>query len=538
MKMMRPNRPFWFLTNIIKPHIDKRKKHSVNDILILVKVISALFQAKQLCDKDLAEEIYSTYKDLPQADAELYQAEKELRSSVRALVNWLYKQPEDGTVIKSLLEQRLLSLPKDTGDIVDAIKTGMTDYGEEEVVRRVVYKHMTEIKLSLEGEEFSKKFKRAVKAFYFKDLEDVEKEDWIDLLDLVQEKINATYEEHQSEIISTVNTNEPMSFVDVIEQAKKESDKSSIIRTGIQGVNDALNPDGGFRRGKVYLFEALTNRGKSLWLSHVTASIGLYNKPVLRDAKRIPTILMESAEDTMDLIVMRMYKLALSVRKETDKCFKTDEVENIIDTIVSCFKENGWFLIINHIDPSKDSPTSMFARIRKLMLGGHEIIAWIYDYLGLQTESLRGDTRSDQMQIQVRNVRTFCNARGICFFTAAQLNPMAKQMLVESDDESEVYFAKIVAGKSLTEGSTKITNEYDAVMTIHVAKTDTKSYFTYCLGKMRGNETCKPEERFGIYDLCPVNGLVHDINGKPGFRRTLTSVRTEDGKLEDTWDAL
>ncbi|WP_369122708.1 DnaB family ATPase, partial [Pseudomonas aeruginosa] len=74
---------------------------------------------------------------------------------------------------------------------------------------------------------------------------------------------------------------------------------------------------------------------------------------------------------------------------------------------------------------------------------------------------------------------------------------------------SEVYFAREVSGKSMTETSTKITNEVDGVITIHVAKTSMKNYFTCSIGKQRG-EGCSPEKRFFIYDLDPVLGLVHD----------------------------
>ena len=130
----------------------------------------------------------------------------------------------------------------------------------------------------------------------------------------------------------------------------------------------------------------------------------------------------------------------------------------------------------------------------------------------MELDGILGDSKSDRLQLLIRKMRAFTMARGIAFVTPHQLNPDAKKLLRESDDESEIYFAREVAGKSMTETSTKITNEVDVEITIHVAKTDIKNYFTFCVGKQRG-EGCDPRDRFGIYDLDPVIGLVHDIKG-------------------------
>jgi hypothetical protein len=273
-------------------------------------------------------------------------------------------------------------------------------------------------------------------------------------------------------------------------------------------------------------------------MGHLTAGVGLYNKPLLRNKAKIPTILMESAEDTMDLIIMRMYKLAITAKQDMAADFQTAAKDDIVETIVKCFKDNGWYLIINQIESSKDTAAAMFARVRRLEMKGHEIIWYAYDYCGLQNiDKIPGETKSDKLQLHFRKIRAFIIARGICFVTPHQLSPAAKMKLQESDEESEVYFAREVAGKSLTETSTKITNEVDVEITIHVAKTSFKNYFTYCVGKQRG-EGCAPEKRFGIYDLDPEKGLVHDIGKKPKFRRSLTQRLDDNGNLVADWDHL
>lgn len=511
----------------------------MNDLLVLVKILSALYQSKKLKDNNLINELVETLEELPKPNTDVFSQDKETRDSIKATIHWLLKQPNDETaVIKSLLTQRVELFCKNDEALKKTIDAGLEDGDNEEHTRKLVYKHITDIRLNSETEAFQKKFKSAIRDFYFKELHEMKREDWGNLIDLVQERVNATYEERQSEIVHTITSNTPESFHAIIEMAKKENSKQGILRLGLQGINQSLEPDGGMRRSKFYLVNALTNRGKSLTMAHFLASIGLYNIPLLRNASKIPTLLMESSEDTMDLIIMRMYKLALTVGETLEGDFQTDSKEDIVTAIVNCFKTNGWFLIVNQIEANKDSMQHMFDRVRALEMKGHEIIWYGYDYLGLvPIDKIPGESKSDKLQILFRRVRSFMIARGICFVTPHQLSPDAKKMLKETDDESEVYFAREVAGKSMTETSTKITNEVDVEITIHVAKTPLRNYFTWCVGKSRG-EGCEPSKRFGIYDIDPTHGLKHDINGKPAFRRSLQQRITASGELENDFDHL
>lgn len=510
----------------------------MNDLLVLVKILSALYQAKKLKDNNLITELVETLEELPKPNPDVFQQDKATRESIRATIEWLLKQPNDEPIIKSLLMQRVELFCKNDESLKKTIEAGLEDCADDELTRKLVYKHVTEVRMSGETEAFQKKFKAAIRDFYFKELHEMKKEDWGNLVDMIQERQNEIYEERQSEIVHTITSGTPESFFDIIEMAKKENSKQGILRLGLQALNKALSPDGGLRRSKMYLINALTNRGKSLTMAHILFSVGMYNEPLLRNKAKIPTLLMDSSEDTMDLIIMRMYKLAIESEGAYDKAFQTSEKEDIVQTIINCFKRNGWFLIVNQIEANKDSMQHMFDRVRALEMKGHEIIWYGYDYLGLvPIDKIPGESKSDKLQILFRRVRSFMIARGICFVTPHQLSPEAKKMLKEADDESEVYFAREAAGKSLTETSTKITNEVDVEITIHVAKTNTRNYWTFCIGKQRG-EGCDPGDRFAIYDIDPVVGLKHDINTKPGFRRSLQQKINEDGLLVNDWDSL
>lgn len=503
----------------------------MSNLLILVKILTAIYQAKKINDKNLTDECLDLIKMLPKSSADVFAQDKKTEEDIRSTIDWMMEQPSGEPIIKSMLFQRVMDFTKDAPELRDSIEMGLEEYPSEDRIRQIVYKHISEIRKSLTEDKFNIEFKKKIKDFHFGNVRSLKKEDWINLADLIQEKINANFGgEHNSEIVATISSEKPDSMVDVIEQAKTESGDDAVLKLGIQGMNKALMPDGGIRRGKTYLFNALTNRGKSFTLGHVMASIGLYNKPVLRNKSKIPTVVLESAEDSLDLIIGRMFKLFDVANTGSIRDFLETPTETIIETIVDGFKKNGWCLIINQIEPNKDNFYKWCDRIRNLELRGHEIILLAYDYAALmELDGILGDSKSDRLQLLIRKMRAFTMARGIAFVTPHQLNPDAKKLLRESDDESEIYFAREVAGKSMTETSTKITNEVDVEITIHVAKTDIKNYFTFCVGKQRG-EGCDPRDRFGIYDLDPVIGLVHDIKGKPQCRKSITHRLDENGE--------
>lgn len=510
----------------------------MNDLLVLVKLLSALYQAKKLKDQNLITELVDTLNELPVPPADIYSQDKEVRDNIKATIQWLLKQPEDEPVIKSVLMQRVRMFCKGDETLKETVEEGLEDFDDEEMTRKVIYKHISEVRVNMEGVEFAKRWNKAVKDTMYKDLSSMSISDWSHLADMINERMAAQHDERQSEIVVSINSDEPTTMFDIIEQAKKENSPEGILKSPLQALNQALEPDGGFRRSKMYLLLALTNRGKSLATAHMTAGVGMYNKPMLRDKAKIPTILQESAEDTMDLIIMRMYKLAITVKTGELADFQNADREDIVKAICDCFKENGWKLIINQIESSKDTANAMFDRVRKLEMKGHEIIWYAYDYCGLQNiDKIPGESKSDKLQLHFRKIRAFMIARGICFVTPHQLSPEAKKKLQEADEESEVYFAREVAGKSLTETSTKITNEVDVEITFHVAKTSFKNYFTGCIGKQRG-EGCAPEKRFFIYDIHPDMGLMHDVLGKPAFRRSLTYKLNEDGEMVKDWDHM
>lgn len=496
----------------------------MNNLIRLVKIATAMFQAWRLKDKDLMDELLLLADEIPKSKESLVQNDKKTESKLRKLLSWITEQPEDSNIITSLMSSMIAEIiilsPELEKVLGDAFKT---DLGSEDS-RQLIFQIIKELRDVDNKGKFAHQFRSMVRPVMFEGEQDLSKDDWIKLGELIDAKINDLNENSfDKAVVEATGSDNPESIKDVINQLKVETSPEGIIKTGLAGLNDALWPDCGLRRGLMYMIEALTNRGKSFFLAHLIASIPLYNKPLLRNKTKIPTVVLMSAEDSLGLIFKRMYELFETAKTGVKPDFFKATTDDVVNTIIDTFKENGWAFKFYRVNPTHDNIHEICQRVRTLELKGHEIICAAYDYLGMaDLAGCVGESRSDKLQNLYNRARNFFTSRGAMFLTPHQLNPDAKKYIREQDDDSEVYFIRDVGGKSMTEGSTKLTNEVDCVIGAHVAKLqNNECFFTGYVGKMRG-EGAQESNRFFIYPLDQTNGLVHDINfEKKTFRKSL-----------------
>lgn len=501
----------------------------MNNLIRLVKLATAMYQAWRLKDVDLMDEILLLSEEIPNSKESLVHQDKKTEARLRKLLSWIREQPEDSNIITSLLSPKVAEivmlspeLEKVLGDAFNA-SLGIEDS------RQLIFQIIKELReLDAKG-KFSSQFRTMVRPFLFEDEMDLTKDDWIKVSELISQKITDLNETNfDKAVVEVTGSDNPDSLKEVINQLKIETSPEGIIKTGLAGLNEALAPDYGIRRGLMYMIEALTNRGKSFGLGHLLASVPLYNKPLLRNKAKIPTVVLMSAEDSLGLIFKRMYELFVTAKTGEKPDFFTSTTEEVVENIISTFHENGWTFKFYRVNPSHDNIYEIMQRIRSLELKGHEIIVGAYDYLAMaDLQGCTGESRSDKLQNLYNRARNFFTSRGAAFLTPHQLNPDAKKFIREQDDDSEIYFIRDVGGKSMTEGSTKLTNEVDVVIGLHVAKLqNNECWFTYYVGKKRG-EGAKESDRFGIYPLDEKNGLVHDINFEKKIYRKSLQHRSE-----------
>lgn len=498
----------------------------MNNLIRLVKIATAMFQAWRQHDKDLMDELHILSQEVPKSKESLVVQDKKTEAKLRHLLGWISEQPYDSNIITSLLSTKVAEVVLLSPELEKVLGEAFNDKLGNEDARQLIFQIIKELQDVDNQGKFSRNFREMVRPVIFEGETDLSKEDWIKLSEMISEKImELNGNTFDRAVVEATGSDNPESIKTVIDQLKVEISPEGIIKTGLAGLNEALYPDCGLRRGLMYMIEALTNRGKSFGLAHLIASVPLYNKPVLRNKAKIPTVVLMSAEDSLGLIFKRMYELFVTAKTGTKPDFFSASTDEVVSTIISTFEESGWAFKFYRVNPTHDNIHEIMQRIRTLELKGHEIIVAAYDYLAMaDLTGCQGESRSDKLQNLYNRARNFFTSRGAAFLTPHQLNPDAKKYIREQDDDSEAYFIRDVGGKSMTEGSTKLTNEVDCVIGLHVAKLqNNECFFTGYVGKMRG-EGAQESSRFFIYPLDPVNGLVHDVNfEKKIFRKSMTA---------------
>lgn len=512
----------------------------MNNLLLLIKAVSAALYSHALKDRDTLNELVLIAGEIPKSKNSLVEADRAAESLLRNLLKWIAEQPLTDPIIESVLNIKIAEVLLTAPELTSAFEYIFKDVSAEEK-RRIIFENTKDIRKEINNDKVNFKLKNLLKPIIFNGEQDLSKSDWLKLADILTEKINSYGVEIDKAVIEEASSENRDPMVDIIDQLKIDLSPEGILKCGLKGINESLYPDMGFRRKMFYLILALTNRGKSFFLAHLLASFVLYNKPLSRDSTKRPTIFFCSAEDSMGLILTRMFEIFMTAKTGIRQSFRDYSSDEIIDYIMKTFEENGWTFAFYRVDPAHEDIRELKQRVRNLEIRGHEIVVGAYDYLAMmKLDGCHGDTRTDKIQDLFRQTRNFFIARNAMFLTPHQLNPKAKDILRENDDESEVRFVKEVGGHSMTEGSTKITNEVDYEITIHIAKLlNGTSWFCWYLGKQRGDEGAEINARGGLYELEKTKGdvkgrgLVHDIyDDKPGYRRQLYTNEMLESEFE------
>lgn len=509
----------------------------MDNLVLLVKMSSAMYHAWRLKDDDIIKELTALVDEIPRTKNSLVSEDKKVERKLRDFIYWLAEQPKDSNIITSLLNSKVAEILLISPELERVFENAYDVMDSVQDTKQLIFQIIKEIKDIESKFKFNFKLKSLLRPFMFEGESDLSEADYAKLSDLLNEKLATIKGNVDRAVMEEAGIDEKDKMVEILKQYSVELSAEGILKSGLQGLNQALWPDMGFRRSLFYIIEALTNRGKSFFLAHLLASFVLYNKPVLRDKTKIPCIFFCSAEDSMGLVLRRMYEIFETVRTGVRPDFFEKEPEEVINTIIETFNKNGWAFKFYRVDPTHDNIREFKQRTRNLEMEGYEIIVGAYDYLGLMgLDGTYGDTRSDRLQNLITQTRNFLIARGAIGITPWQLNPKAKELLRENDDESEINFVREVGGHSMTEGTTKATNETDVSITAHMAKLmNGETFFCGYVGKVRG-EGAPLNERFFFYPIeqggkgVYGRGLIHDINfEKSTFRRSMQFKSEAEG---------
>jgi hypothetical protein len=121
-----------------------------------------------------------------------------------------------------------------------------------------------------------------------------------------------------------------------------------------------------------------------------------------------------------------------------------------------------------------------------------------------------------------RRVRNFGSSRKMLVVTPHQLSSDAKRLI--RNGVPDVEFVKEIANKGYYDGSTKLDQEIDLELYIHIAKNGKLKYLTIQRGKHRLPTTIPEEEMYMLLPFPKKGPISHDINSQKISIRSFTET--------------
>ena len=326
-------------------------------------------------------------------------------------------------------------------------------------------------------------------------------------------------------IVNNISLDDKDNLAKVMTAAKDELDTRGVIRTPYQGINRMMGRHGGIRRGETVVVTALTHNYKSGIVMDIFMGCALFNKPYMRDPNKIPMNLRISFENTTMQDLNHMYPKL----KEEETKLKVDmnniNVEEATQYLIDRLSINGYTNKIIHIEPSDFTYHDLFKIIEKLEEDGYEIHLLTVDYLNMMSKAgCVNDAAGDNIRDLFRRVRNFCLRRGIALVSPHQFSSEARK--VERGEPKN--FVKHVTGRGYYDGCSRLEQELDLEISLHIVEVNGEKYLTLQRGKHRGVVT-PTSHLYCVYKFEEFGGLPMDVLGEDMSRKSIGGDTMADG---------
>lgn len=223
------------------------------------------------------------------------------------------------------------------------------------------------------------------------------------------------------EAIKELNFNASNFNETLITLVKKMRDNSRILTTGNKRLNMLLSP--GFYGGNLYIFAGLPNAGKTTILTKCALDICKYNYNVtVKNPDKIPTVLMVTAEDTMEKMAQRIINNRLEDIDIKDESLTAEEIVDMAINQGGLNAETGNNLYIKYCKNQEIDTNDIYSMIEELDSDGYEVIAVVVDYIKRIKPIQFAKEERDQLKNISNDLRNLAVDRDIPVITAAQMN--------------------------------------------------------------------------------------------------------------------
>ena len=331
----------------------------------------------------------------------------------------------------------------------------------------------------------------------------------------------------------------------MFENVKAEATGTSVLRTGWQGLNRAL--DGGVRGGEEWVQAALQHNYKSGMNTSVFMDIALFNVPVLKDPNKKAALLHISCEDPLAMKYQFMFKRLKGI--EAKRAGKLEEMteEVIAGMIASMTAEqlaayvnaalniNGFTCFFLEINPGMATYRTLQNQVLELEAQGYEVKVLSVDYLlKVPTTGCEGNAAGEALRNMYEKMASFGKHHGMVFMTPHQISTDAKMML----REGRTGFVQTLVGGGYYAGSKQLDQVVDLETFQHIESLNGKKYLTFQRGKHRKDQIrmTASEYLYFVLEFHPVFGLLPDVDGPDTTRKKVGGGVIGSGEEIPFWE--
>lgn len=313
------------------------------------------------------------------------------------------------------------------------------------------------------------------------------------------------------------------SIEEVLAMAVKSNTSEGRLKTGFRGWDQAT--DGGYKRGDLINYGALTHHYKSGKLLDDFLFIPVHNEPFMIDANKKPLVSRVSFENTPDQDIIIVYKRLHEI-KYGEKLDKANiNTMKAAQEIAAWFGQSGYYVRMDCFNPQNFSIYDLQAYYMNLDRKGFETHLASVDYLAQIAHNTMGDRMDVKIQRTLDITRMFAFPRHMTVTSGHQLSTRARDVALESPrrvPRSAIEGAMYWETKSL---STKL----DVEFTQHIVEgEDGGDYLMVERGKCRGGEDVPKEHRSFVYKFQKIGGLKSDYDDDSLLLRKLPRLDLDE----------
>lgn len=297
----------------------------------------------------------------------------------------------------------------------------------------------------------------------------------------------------------------------------KERKVTSILKTGLKGLNRMFGPRLGMALGESIIFCALPHNYKSMMLLSMANWIVKYSTPPKGSAKNLILFisLENEAYENMMLLFERVYVVLTGQRPEnvSDK--------DIITYIHDYFSKCGYTLVVERYLPDQFGFEELMALVERYENSGYKVVSTIIDYL---SQMKKGDGLSSKVgnhlliKVLYNKVCNYMKAKGVTMLSAHQLNRKAAELVSSGVPNPVKRFNTDHFADSMDPE-----REVDMVVYQHIERNDDgEAFLTLSWGKHRYVNDTAQVDKYCAYKFHGDLGIMDDLDSEDnGFTRNI-----------------